>query len=149
MEKPSRGYVLVEVILSSVLFLFLVVALGGALIYGQEATVLAGHRSQAIFLAEEALEAARNIRDEDYDGLVNGTYGLVNTDGVWALSGLSDINGLFVRLITISDGGSNSKQVNVVVGWPRDSQRTVEVTLETRLSGWQVPVPPPEPPPSP
>ena len=149
MTQRPRGYVLIEVILASALLLLLVVAFGGALLYGQEVTVLSANRAQAVFWADEALEAVRNIRDEDYDGLVNGTYGLITTGGVWSLSGVQDVDGIFTRTVTIANAGSGVKAVTAEVTWQQNAQRTGSVMIITQLSAWSVPPPPPEPPPSP
>ena len=65
-----------EVMLASAIFVLLVTALVGAYLYGQEATVLAGNRAQAVMLAEEGLEAVRNMRDFTFTALADGAYGL-------------------------------------------------------------------------
>lgn len=147
MEHHVRGFALIEVILTSALLLILVTALGGALLYGQESMALAGNRARAVFLADEGLEAVRNIRDEDYGLLVNGTYGLSSAGGIWELVGTSDATGIFTRSLTIADAGANAKEIASIVTWPQNAQRTGSVSVVTRLSGWTVP--PPSPPPAP
>ena len=72
----SKGFSLVEVILSSAVFALLVTALVGAYLYGQESTALAGNRARAVMLAEEGLEATRNIRDGGFNDLGVGIHGL-------------------------------------------------------------------------
>ncbi len=143
MKHQPAGFVLVEVMLASFLFLLLVVALGSALLYGQESTVLAGNRARAIFLAEEGLEAVRNIRDEDYTLLTNGVYGLADATGTWTLSGSSDVSGEFTRTITISDAGVGAKEISSEVTWTQTARRLGDVILVTHLSDWTVPPPPP------
>ncbi len=142
MLRHPHGFVLIEVILASALFLLLVVALGGALLYGQETSSLAGNRTRAVFLADEGLEAVRNIRDEDFTQLSNGTYGLTEAGGAWALSSSADVTDIFSRTITIDDAAPGVKTVTAVVTWQQNAQRTGEVTVMTRLSDWTVPLPP-------
>jgi len=150
MKHQPAGFVLVEVILASALFLFLVVALGGAMLYGQEATALAGNRARAVFLADEGLEVMRNIRDEDYLALTNGTYGLVASGGAWTLVTGNDVTDIFTRTIVVADADTDTKEITATVAWPQNAQRQGEIILITRLTGWTVPPPPPpEPPPTP
>src|SRR3989344_2787064 len=85
----QAGFSLVEVILSTSVFVLLVTALVGAYLYGQESTALAGNRARAALLAEEGLEAARNIRDAGFPNLTDGAYGLTTTSNQWNLSGSS------------------------------------------------------------
>lgn len=65
------GFSLVEVILSTAIFGLLVTTLVGGFLYGQEATFLAGSRARATMLAEEGIEAVRNIRDADFANLAD------------------------------------------------------------------------------
>lgn len=130
----EKGFVLVEVILTTVIFILFVAAFVTAIIYGQENTVLAAQRMQAILYAEEGLEAVRNIRDEEFDNLTNGTYGLSQSGGEWVLSGSSDVQDIYTRQIVISDGGVKRKDIEVTVTWQQNTQRQGEVVLTSRLS---------------
>ncbi|OGD62600.1 hypothetical protein A2160_06245 [Candidatus Beckwithbacteria bacterium RBG_13_42_9] len=117
-------------------------ALVGGLIYGQESTILAGNRARAIMLAEEGLEAARNIRDEDYANLTSGAKGLVISESLnrWEFSGVSDVTDvIFTRSTTINPVGSedNKKKVTVDVTWSQNPQRTGTVSLVSYLTNWQ------------
>src|SRR3989339_1628826 len=100
--QAQQGFSLVEVILSTAVFVLLVTALVGAYLYGQESTALAGNRARATMLAEEGLEAARNIRDANFSNLSDGTHGLVISGNQWTLSGSSDVTDIFTRSISIS-----------------------------------------------
>src|SRR3989339_749416 len=100
--QTSNGFSLVEVILASSVFILLVTSLVGAYLYGEESTALAGNRARATMLAEEGLEAARNIRDANFSNLSDGTHGLVISGNQWTLSGSSDVTDIFTRSISIS-----------------------------------------------
>src|SRR3989338_2006653 len=109
--QTSNGFSLVEIILASSVFVLLVTALVGSYLYGQEATMLAGNRARATMLAEEGLEAVRNIRDPAFANLTNGTYGLTTTGNQWNLSGSSDVIDIFTRQMVISSVDTKRKSV--------------------------------------
>ena len=134
--NPS-GFSLVEIILASAVFGLLVTALVGTYLYGQEATALAGNRARANMLAEEGLEAVRNIRDPAYTNLTDGTYGLTTTGNQWNLSGSSDTSDIFTRQVTISSIDTKRKSVTANVTWQQNPQRNGSVALNSRLTYWQ------------
>jgi Tfp pilus assembly protein PilV len=113
----SKGFLLIEVLLATTVFALLTTAFVGAFLYGQESAMLAGNRNRAALLAEEGLEAARNIRDSGFSNLAIGTYGLAVTSNQWNLSGASDTNGIFTRQIIISSIDINRKNVVSTVNW--------------------------------
>lgn len=133
----SRGFSLVEVILASALFAILLTALVGGYLYGQESTVLAGNRVRATLLAEEGLEAARNIRDSQFtDNLTVGTFGLATTTNIWNLSGVSDTEDIFTRQVSIESIDTKRKKVTSTVTWQQNPQRVGSTTLITYLTHW-------------
>lgn len=134
--KQPRGFSLVEVILATSVFLLLASVLVGSYLYGLESTMLAGNRVRAVLLAEEGLEAVRNIRDDNFANISNGTHGLVISGNQWTLSGLSDTNGIFTRSLTIIDAGSARKSVSCTVSWQQNSSRSGSVTLTTLMTNW-------------
>lgn len=134
------GFSLVEVLLAVSVFSLIVTGLAGSVIYGQQSTALAGQRVRANFLAEEGLEATRNTRDENYTNLSNGTYGLVISSNQWVFSGSQDTTDIFTRQITITDAGTNRKQVTSTVTWQQNPQRTGSVSLVTYLTNWKASV---------
>lgn len=133
----TKGFSLVEVLLSGALFALLVTALMGAYLYGQESTSLAGRRVRAVFLAEEGLEATRNIANNVFGNLSDGSYGLVISGNQWTFSGSTDITDIFTRQVTISTVDADRKQIDSQVTWQQNPQRTGEVVLTTYLSNWQ------------
>ena len=134
--KTQAGFSLVEVILATAVFGLLVTALVGAYLYGQEATALAGSRARAVMLAEEGLEATRNIRDAGFSNLTDGTYGLSTSGNQWGFSGSSDTNDIFTRQVTISAIDSKRKQIACTVTWQQNPQRTGSVSAATYLTNW-------------
>ncbi len=137
MKKAQLGFSLVEVLLAVSVFGLIVTALVGGLVYGEQSTAIAGMRARAAMLADEGLEAARNIRDANFSNLTGGTFGLTTTGNQWNLSGSSDTTDVFTRTITISTVDSNRKQVTSSVSWQQNPQRTGLVQAVTYLTNWR------------
>lgn len=136
MTSDPRGFSLVEVMLTSAIFVLLVTTLVGAYLYGQESTALAGRRAGAAILAEEGLEAVRNIRDHAFANLTDGAYGLSTSGNQWSLSGSQDTNDIFTRQIVISTIDTKRKSITAHVTWQQNPQRYGLVSLATRLTNW-------------
>lgn len=135
--QQHGGFGLVEVILASAVFALFVTAFAGVWIFGQESTVLSGDRARAVFLAEEGLEAVRNVRDADFNNLTNGTHGLDISGGSWSFTGSSDTVGVYTRQIEISDTGTDRKEVVSTVTWQQNAQRNGNVSITTYFTNWQ------------
>ena len=128
---------MVEIILATAVFGLLVTALSGAYLYGQEATALAGNRARAEMLAEEGLEATRNIRDSAFANLTDSTgTGLSTAGNQWGFSGSSDASGIFTRQTIISSVDPYRKSATTSVTWQQNAQRTGSVSLITRFTNW-------------
>lgn len=136
-RKKRKAFSLVEVLLAGAVFSLLVTALVGAYLYGEEATMLAGNRARAVFLAEEGLEAARNIRDADFANLSDGTYGLSISGNQWNFSGASDTQGIFTRSVTVAPVSAHRKSVMSTITWQQNAGRTGTVSLVAYLTNWQ------------
>ena len=135
-EDLRTGFSVVEAVLAGAVFALIITAVVGAMLYGQEATVLAGARARAIFLAEEGLEAARNIRDASFANLIDGSHGLVISSNQWVFSGTQDITDVFTRQVSISAVDANTKQATATVVWQQNPQRSGLVSLVTRFTKW-------------
>lgn len=67
----ERGFSPVELLLAATVFGMLVTTLIGAIVYGRESTADAGERARAMLLAEEGIEAVRNIGNASFANLVD------------------------------------------------------------------------------
>ncbi len=139
-KKYNFGFSVVEVILASSIFILLVTALVGAYLYGEESTILAGNRASAVFLADEGLEAVRNIRGEgsagSFNSLTNGMHGLATSSNEWIFSGSSDVTDIFTRTVEIGTVDSFRKNATSTVTWQQNAQRSGTVLLVTRFTDW-------------
>jgi Tfp pilus assembly protein PilV len=139
------GFTLLEAVLSSSLLALLVTGIIGAFIYGNQSAVSSATRSKANLLAEEGLEAVRNIRDSAFANLIDGVYGLSFNGNQWNLVLGSEAIGIFTRLITISSIDSNTKLVTSQVTWNQSNQIAGNVNYTTELTNWMAETSPPEP----
>ena len=132
------GFSLIEISLS----LFLLGVMGslfiGIMIYSNRNIELLGKKERALLLAEEGIEATRNIRDQDFILLADGNHGLAITENKWQFSGSSDTTDIFTRSISISSIDSTTKEITSIVSWPSTSDAAGTVSLKTYLTNWRL-----------
>lgn len=137
--NKCQGFAAVELLLAATLFGFISVAIIGAIIYGRQATAGSGRYERAIFLAEEGIEAVRNIKDSGFSNLSDGTYGLSQANSRWILVSNTDVTGIYSRQITISTVDSSRKTIASKVSWTAGSVAR-STQLDTRLTNWRATV---------
>jgi hypothetical protein len=130
------GFSVVEAIVVTSVFTLFVTSIIGVFVTANTISQLASTKQQAVFLAQEGLEAVRNIRDENFLNLTDGTYGLVYSGTTFALSGTEDVVDGFVRTVEISEVDTNIKEVTSTVNWEQKGLYQ-SVTLPTQLTYWQ------------
>lgn len=135
--KRVRAFLLVEVLLSSSLFVIFLTAFAGVFYYGLQSSVVAGDRAQAIMYAEEGQEAVRSMKNINFANVSDGVYGLTYTNNAWSLSGTTDVSGKFTRQVTVSSIDTNRKNVTVDVTWMQTPQRPGVVSLKSRITNWK------------
>ncbi len=136
----SAGMSLVEVVLSSAIFLLVVMGLSGVLIYGQETTAVGGALARGTFLADEGLSALRNIRDSDWANLsYTGGSGLSSIGNQWSFSGSSDTTGPFTREVEIAslDASIHRSIATSNISWQQTSSRAGITSLVTHFTNWR------------
>lgn len=138
-SKKQSGHSLMEVVLACGVLAIIAVVFTIAIIDVQETNILAGNNSRASLLAEEGLEAVRNIRDESFSNLHDGTYGIAINNNQWQLEGENDISGIFTRQIIISTDENSTTTKNVIskVTWQQNLQREGQIILKTHLTNWR------------
>lgn len=140
MNKYEHGFSLVEVLLASTLLGMFFTILVGFFFYGQESAVISGERNRAINLADEGLEAVRNIRDNQFTNLPDGTYGLGIVGNNWTLTASPTAIEGFTRAVRISTLDAQTKIATASVTWSQQLHRTGSVSLTTRFTNWMTSV---------
>lgn len=133
----TRGFSLIEVLISSGLILMLAMLFTAAVLNAQEDAVVGGMRARASLMAEGALEVARNIRDRDFDALVVGTHGIDLNNDAWSLEYSSVTLGIFTISLTIQAVDAVTKQVTSTVTWPQTGNRTGTLSMVSYLTNLQ------------
>lgn len=140
---PNRkGFSPVEALLAVTIFALISSAFIGAIISGREAMMISGKHARALMIAEEGLEATRNIRDEDFVLLTDGAHGISGSGSSWAFAGTSDVTDEFTRIVTIAPVNATTKSVTSTVSWQQNVQRNGSASLITYLTNWMLPDPP-------
>lgn len=132
----QKGFSLMEVILSVAMFTLIATPVIVALLHAQESIAYAGAVQRANFLAEEGIEAVRNIRDQAFSNLSNGTYGLSLVNNEWTLSGSSDTTEVFTRTVEVGAVSSTIKGVTSTVQFNYGRARQGSVSVSSLLSNW-------------
>jgi type II secretory pathway pseudopilin PulG len=150
----NSGQSVIEVIVAVSILVIIASSVVASLLGSFSATRLAEEENQAINLAKEGLDAASSIRNQDWQNLIPGSYGLKNTSGYWELATLPDLNynHKFTRTIAIAEvkrdgsgqvvdlGGSNdpdTRKITATVNWNFTAGRHNKVTLTSYLTDWQ------------
>jgi Tfp pilus assembly protein PilV len=135
-QKTTTGFSLVELLVSISIFLVFVIAVGDVTVNVSKESRNSANKQRASILAEEAIEASRNIRDANFTNLVDGTYGLSTSSNQWSFAGSSDITDIFTRVINVSTISANQKKVDVSISWPDQISPTNSFSLSTYLTNW-------------
>ncbi|MEA3357730.1 MAG: hypothetical protein U9Q67_04840 [Patescibacteria group bacterium] len=135
--KKEAGFSLIEVLLASAMFVVIVSSIAGAMIYGLQGSVISGTKTRASYLAEEGIEATRNIRDNDFANLVDGPHGITISSNTWAFSGTYDTVDSFTRQIDVTTIDVHTKRVDSTVSWQATPTQTDSLTVTTYLTNWR------------
>ncbi len=152
--KNQKGFSVVEIVIASSILLLVVVSIFSSYAIALVATQKNTAQLQAAFLAEEGIEALKNMRDFGYasyiSSLSNGTsYRLAWSNSHWqATTTNTFVDGTFDRTFVLSavsrdgnhdivtSGGtvdSNTKKVTVTVAW-KDGSATSTKSMEAYVT---------------
>lgn len=131
----QKGFSLVEALLAVTIFGLLSSAIIGAIVYGRTSTASSGDHTRAAYIAEEGIEAVRNVKNASYGNLGDGTYGLIQSGNAWGATGTSDTTGIYTRSVTISSGTANHKLVTSHVSW-NGTAGSGQVDISTQFTNW-------------
>ncbi|MBL8030242.1 MAG: hypothetical protein JNN11_03265 [Candidatus Doudnabacteria bacterium] len=136
-KENLAGFSILEIILSSALFALVAGTLGTTIVYSQQTALNSSLRLKAVFLAEEGIAAIKNIRDESFYNLGDGTYGLQINNGVWELNNSNEQVDGFSRSARITSNSTSSKDITVTVSWNNNSSEDSSISLFSRLTNWK------------
>ncbi|NMB48110.1 hypothetical protein GYA13_01530, partial [Candidatus Kuenenbacteria bacterium] len=132
----TLGFSVAEAVIATAFFAIVATSLISAVVYFNRLSVASGARTRAVFLAEEGLEAVRNLRDNNFSNLTDATHGLAKTGDQWAFSGASDTIDGFTRQLNIASLDSDTKKIISQVAW-RERGVDYSVSLIGHLTNWQ------------
>jgi len=136
--NKKEGFSLVEAIIAAAILMLIVTSVSTSYMSIRRYVISSAVETQAIFLAQEGLEAARNIRDYDFNLLVSGTTnGLLHAGNSWSFSGNQDVNGIYTRKIIISTPSANTRLVSAQVDWIYDGT-SKSITLNREFTNWRI-----------
>jgi hypothetical protein len=135
-QSNSSGFVLLEPILAGTLLLIVVFVITTTLVAGRESMALVSEQTQALYLAQEGIEAARSLRDSSFEELTPGTWGISREGSTWTFENEPDITGSFRRTVTIGVPRADVLSVTSTVTWDTGSGER-EVELYTELTDWR------------
>ena len=141
--KLSKGQTLIELLIAIAIFVVGVTGLTYFILDSYASGRLAEEIVVANFLAEEGLEAARSIRDNDWSALNVGEHGLVISGNNWIFSGteenVSDLLGKGTRKIIIeelSPADPDRKKITSRISWEFTPARLQNVQLVTYFTNF-------------
>jgi type II secretory pathway pseudopilin PulG len=137
--KKQSGQSLIELVVAIGIFVIVVSILIFLVLGSYIAGRLASEITQADFLAEEGLEAARSIRDDNWDKLNIGIHYLDLDDSTrkWRLTDQPElIERKFTRVITVEEIGPHRKKITSKVTWQFTETKPQEVKLITYFTNW-------------
>ena len=140
-SKQSLGQSLVELIIAMGIIVLVISSVAFLVIDSYVSGRLSKETTQANFLAEEGMEAIRSIRDNSWDDISPGTYGLALSGSNWILQGSQeDVSFQLnegIRIITIEEIDLDRKKITSQVDWKFIETRPQQVQLITYLTNWQ------------
>lgn len=141
--NKERGQSLLELLIAMGVFVLAVSAVTFLILDAYLADRFGRERMIATFLAKEGMEAVRSIRDNNWNNLTPGVYGLATLNDNWIFQGVEDdlSNQLKQgrRRIIIESIDSDRVSITSQVTWQLTEARPQEVSLVTYLTNWPSP----------
>ncbi|HKU18842.1 MAG TPA: hypothetical protein VJP80_06240 [Candidatus Saccharimonadales bacterium] len=130
----QAGFSVVEVLLAVTIFGFLVTALTGAVVYGRASSDNADDRTQATMLAEEGIEATRNIAAASFANLVDSSAGTVGDTTIEASTD-SNANGTSAVKVTTGASGGVVTSISIYLKTLDGTNNNVQAAIYADSSG--------------
>lgn len=136
LQLNNRGFVLLEPVLAGTLLLIVALVITTTLVSGRQSYAAVAERTQALYFAQEGLEAVRNMRDVSFDDIRPGTWGISKEGSIWTLQSDSNTVGIFTRSISIEMTSQDERNVTSHVTWDNGIGER-EVVLQTNFTRWR------------
>ncbi len=136
-SHTNKGFSLVEIIVSVAVFLVFVIPITDTVVNSKIQIRSSVNKSKATYLADEALEVLRNLRDIDFSNLIDGDHGLGVVNSQWSLIGNSDTTDIFTRVVNISTISETQKEISASVSWSDQISSFNLITHNTYLTDWR------------
>lgn len=135
--NTRSGSLLLEAIIAIGIFSIFLAGIGFSLILGERSTLAGGDRTHAAFLAEEQLEAVRQMRIQSYSSVTLGKHGLRLTGTGWNFFGSSVKANGYSGSVLVMSKGTDWLEVSSTVSWNFGKTRSGSVLLTTQLTNWR------------
>lgn len=147
-QKAKRGFGLIEIIITATIITIAFVGFVSFILFSRSATLKAQRNTEAVSLAEEAIEVVRKMRDDTWANISSKTAGTTYypniSSGAWVLQTSNpNSNSYYTTRIVFSDvnrdgnsnivtsGGTNdadTKKLDVTVSWNDSGTKSVKIT---------------------
>ena len=145
--KTKKGVSIIEILVAIAIITITFTSLIQLAIFSLKVAWFNKEQTEAINLAQEAVEATRSIRDSDWSKITPGSHGLINTAGYWDFQGTENIINGFNRVIKIenvsrdpatdnidnsTNDDPNTKKIISAVSW-----KNKKIEIVTYLTNWK------------
>lgn len=151
--KNKSGFSLVEILLAICIFAIFTIGIAYLSLDTLDRDSRATQSNEALFYAQDGIEAVRNIRDKNYLFLTNGDHGLNFENNKWSFGLAPEIvDDFYERTVTISDvyrdaDGNistegdifdpDTKKVDIKIEWLQKGVIPRSATLTEYISNWR------------
>jgi len=132
-----RGSLLLEAIIAIGVFALFLGGIGLTLVLGERTTLVAGDRTRAAFLAEQQLEAVRQMRAVSFASVTTGDHGLKLNASGWSWSGTLVKNNGYTSWVTVTSKGTDWMEIASNVKWNFSNTRSGSILMTTQLTNWK------------
>ena len=136
--KQKRGQSMIEIIIAIGIMTVGITFSVSLLMIVEKGVTQTSLEMQAIFYAEEGIQAVISIGDRSGTAVAVGTYGLAvqASPAEWIFSGASDTQNGMTRVVTVSAYDADTKKIDVLVTWHPAPNRTATVDEQILLTDW-------------
>jgi len=151
-----NGFGLIETIVALGIFLIVAVTGVSTILHSYSVNRLSDEESQAAFYTQECNEALKSIKNQDWNNLSVGTYGIDKSLSYWSLVGSPNLlASKFTRTLTISeayrDGSNNltttpgtldenALAISCEITWNFSPTRNNSISWDTFVTYWEKPI---------